>query len=73
MALGGRQHLLRRTMSVDCALHMKVLADKVRASETDVLQYNRDRRGLVPWEWYVCITDSTLVKYSTGLTQGQCH
>jgi hypothetical protein len=57
-------------MSVDCAPRMKALADKVRASVTNVLQYNRDRRGLVPWEWCVqCITDSTrLVKYSTGLT-----
>jgi len=71
MALRGRQRLLKRIMSVDCVLRMKVLADKARASETDVLQYNRDRRSLVPWEWYVRITDSTLVKYSTGLAQGQ--
>ena len=51
------------------APRMKALADKVRASEIDVLQYNRNHGGLVPWEWYVqCITDPTLVKYSTGLT-----
>jgi hypothetical protein len=47
---------------------MKALADKIQASENHVLQYNRDRGSLVPWEWYVWIADSTLaVKYSIGL------
>jgi hypothetical protein len=54
-------------MSIDFAIHMKALADKVRTSENDVLQYNRDRGSLVPWEWYVWVTDLIPVKYSIGL------
>ena len=46
-------------MSVDHALRMEVFAERVRASETDVLQYNRDRDSLVPWPWYVSTTDFT--------------
>ena len=42
-------------MSVDCALHMKAFTERIRACENDVLQYNRDRGILVPWEWYVWI------------------
>jgi hypothetical protein len=40
-------------MSVDCALRMKALAERVGAPENNVLQYNRDRDELVNWEWYV--------------------
>ena len=38
-------------MSLDRALRMKALADRVRRSEVNVLQYKRDRGDLVPWEW----------------------
>jgi hypothetical protein len=41
------------------ARRLKKLAAQVRASNNQVLQYNRDRDELVPWDWYVCIANST--------------
>jgi len=40
-------------MSLDRSLRMKRFADRVQASEKNVLQYNRDHGKLVPWGWCV--------------------